>query len=200
MCPTIQFLSISLQFCILYKQSKLDGGKARKEANSMSQTLSILTYICKTGMDVVFRFSLQYNSPFFGYSIKVTKMHNGLYCHEAITDWILHASWASWPLSPHIQLVYSWSCYNRSPSEHGNTLAWMRQLHLMMTYYNIRIWSTPFAGEWPWWLQWRFVSCYHLVSHGKKSKLLFNSGKRNAEALMTSVGFGVTRPRTCCFR
>ena len=40
----------------------------------------------------------------------------------------------------------------------------------------------------------------HLVSRGRKSKLLFNSGKRKAEALMTSVGFGVTRPRTCCFR
>ena len=44
------------------------------------------------------------------------------------------------------------------------------------------------------------VSFYHLVSRGKKSKLLFRSGKRRAEALMTSVGFGVTRPRTCCFR
>ena len=37
-------------------------------------------------------------------------------------------------------------------------------------------------------------------SRGRKSKLLFKSGKRLAEALMTSVGFGVTRPRTCCIR
>ena len=45
------------------------------------------------------------------------------------------------------------------------------------------------------------VSRYHLVLHGsKKSKLLFKSGKWRAEALMTSVGFGVTLPRTCCFR
>ena len=36
------------------------------------------------------------------------------------------------------------------------------------------------------------VNCYHLVSRGRKSKLLFKSGKRMAEALMTSVGFGVT--------
>ena len=44
------------------------------------------------------------------------------------------------------------------------------------------------------------LSCNHLVSCGRKSKLLFKLGKRRAEALMTSVGFGVTRLRTCCFR
>ena len=44
------------------------------------------------------------------------------------------------------------------------------------------------------------LSCCHLFSRGRKSKFLFKSGKRRAEALMTSVGFGVTRPRTCCFR
>ena len=39
-----------------------------------------------------------------------------------------------------------------------------------------------------------------LVSRGRKSRVLFKLGKRQAEALMTSVGFGVTRPRTCCFK
>ena len=39
---------------------------------------------------------------------------------------------------------------------------------------------------------------YHhfLVSRGRKSVLLFTSGKRKAEVLMTSVGFGVTKLRT----
>ena len=31
-----------------------------------------------------------------------------------------------------------------------------------------------------------------LISHGRKSMVLFKSGKRRADALMTSVGFGVT--------
>ena len=67
-----------------------------------------------------------------------------------------------------------------------------------MTYYNVRISLLQVGGHDV--FREVFVSCYHLVSRGKKSKLLFNSGKRKAEALMTSVGFGVTRPRTCCFR
>ena len=54
-------------------------GKLGKEANHTSQTVSnqqtaLHSYICKTGMDVVFRFSFQYNSPFFGYRINITKM------------------------------------------------------------------------------------------------------------------------------
>ena len=44
------------------------------------------------------------------------------------------------------------------------------------------------------------VNCFYLVSRGRKSKVLFKYGKRMAEALMTSVGFGVTRPRTWCIR
>ena len=36
----------------------------------------------------------------------------------------------------------------------------------------------------------------YFVSRGRKSVLLFTSGKRKAEVLMTSVGFGVTKLRT----
>ena len=39
----------------------------------------------------------------------------------------------------------------------------------------------------------------HFVSRGRKSLLLFTSGKRKAEVLMTSVGLGVTRLRTCWY-
>ena len=46
----------------------------------------------------------------------------------------------------------------------------------------------------------RKFSLGDFFSLGRKSKFLFKSGKRRAEDLMTSVGFGVTRPRTCCFK
>ena len=41
---------------------------------------------------------------------------------------------------------------------------------------------------------------FSLISRGRKSMLLFKLGKWLAVALMTSVGFGVTRPRTCWVR
>ena len=44
------------------------------------------------------------------------------------------------------------------------------------------------------------LCCLQLVSHGRKSMLLFKSGKREAVALITSIGFGVTRPSTCWVR
>ena len=45
-----------------------------------------------------------------------------------------------------------------------------------------------------------FIIINFFVSRGRKSMLLFTSGERKAEVLMTSVGLGVTRLRTCWYR
>ena len=47
-------------------------------------------------------------------------------------------------------------------------------------------------------IYWILLS--YFVSHGRKSVLLFTSGKRKAQVLMTSVGFGVTWLRTCWYK
>ena len=60
---------------------------------------------------------------------------------------------------------------------------------LNLSFYIGRKWSSRIAQQ-VWDSVW--VNCYHLVSRGRNSKLLFKSGKRRAEALITSVGFGVT--------
>ena len=165
-------------------------------------------------MDVVFDLTLQCNSPVFSYSTKNSYSTTIMLAILPLMVVLFYHSINVSTLSPslyqdpdrilppvvwchsHSILIYSPSTLIHTAAVHcQRALHWVpcREEAIALQYKKSDLGLLLESGH-------HVPPCFYLVSRGKKSMVLFKSGKRMAEALMTSVGFGVTRPRTCCFR